>query len=199
MILCTVPPHILSGPNAVRYSLVFRVHDQRRRRHTTSNKYIKVSSPSLRKLCLSCITTRNHYHHHHKRQQSNTRKISKTNQRQSFTATTAAAAISSECHIIDSSYRFGVVPRTHQSIPTTLALYSSEYVQENDANYVRDQHPNFETSFLNKKTEKKDDEISPEARTTLAEGVVPETTLLKLASPANEITRSNEDNVVGTC
>ncbi|CAF4581124.1 unnamed protein product [Rotaria sp. Silwood1] len=200
LILCTVPPHILCRPNTVRYSLVFHVHDQRQRRHTTSNRYIKVSSPALRKFCLPCITTRNHHrhshHHHHShhnnRQQSNRNKTLKNNQQQIIT--TPAAIITSESNIIESSQRFEVAPRTNHTISTTPVVHSSEYLQENDANHLHEQHQNFETSLQNIKLEKKDDEISVEAEITPTK-VVSESILLTLSSPGNEITRSNEDDM----
>ncbi|CAF2524270.1 unnamed protein product [Rotaria sp. Silwood2] len=198
LILCTVPPHILCRPNTVRYSLVFHVHDQRQRRHTTSNRCIKVSSPTLRKFCLPCITTRNHHRshhhhsHHHNRPQSNRHKTLKNNQQQ--INITPAAIITTENNIIESSQRFEVAPRTNHRISTTPVVHSSEYLQDNDANHFHEQHQNFETSLQNTKLEKKDDEISVEAEITPTK-VVSESILLTLSSPGNEITRSNEDDM----
>ncbi|CAF2053462.1 unnamed protein product [Rotaria magnacalcarata] len=207
LILCTVPPHILCRPNTVRYSLVFHVHDQRQRRHRTSNRYIKVSSPTLRKLCLPCITTRNN---HHNRQQSNRTKTSISNQQQiinSPTTTVAAASvtnISSENNIIvSSSHRFEVAPRTYHSISTTPVVHSSEYLQENDSNHFQEQQQDFEASIQNRKIEEKNNEISVEAEVTPTKVVLDSKLLTSSPSPSssslspvpgNEITRSIEND-----
>ncbi|CAF3343886.1 unnamed protein product [Rotaria socialis] len=200
LILCTVPPHILCRPNTVRYSLVCHVHDQRQRRHRTSNRYIKVSSPTLRKLCLPCITTRNN---HHNRQQSNRTKTSISNQQQIINSPTTTAAagtnISSENNIIvSSSHRFEVAPRTHHSISTTPVVHSSEYLQENDTNHFQEQHQDFEISLQNKKIEENNDEISVDAE-VIPTQIVLDSKLLASSSllspvPGNEITRSIEND-----
>jgi hypothetical protein len=164
-----------------------------------------VSSPTLRKLCLPCITARNHHHHHHHHQQqqhnsthhqSNKNKIPKTNRRQTVTAPTAV--ITAESNVVESSHRFEVAPRTHDPISTIPVVHSSEYLQKNDANHPHEQHQHFETSLQNEKLDKTDDEISMKAEITPTK-VVSEFILSTLSSTGNEITRSNEDDVVGTC
>ncbi len=170
------------------------MHDQRQRRRTTSNRYIKVSSPTLRKLCLPCISVRNHRHHHHHphlRQQSDKNKTPKNNQRQTITTPTA------ESNAVESSYRLEVAPRTFDPIPKRPVVHSSEYLRENDANHSHEQQwKHFETSLQNQKIERKDDEISIKAEITPLK-VDSESVLLTLSSSGNEIKRSNEDDVVG--
>ncbi len=177
------------------------MHDQRQRRRTTSNRYIKVSSPNLRKLCLPCISARNHRHHHHHyhpptRQQSDKNKTPKNNQRQTITIPTAI--LTAESNAVESSYRLEVAPRTCDPIPTRPVVHSSEYLRENDANHSHEQqYQHFETSLQNEKIERKDDEISVKAEITLTK-VDSESVLLTLSSSGNEIPRPNEDDVVGT-
>ena len=138
MILCTVPPHILCRPNTVRYSLVLSVHDQRHR-HSALSRTIKVSSPTLRRLCLPCITARNH-----PRPLSAKRPLAaaagKTHQRRSVTTVDVAADIRS----------------------TTPLVHSSAYSQGNDANHSHEsahqQQP--EISHSKEQSEEKDNEIS---------------------------------------
>jgi hypothetical protein len=156
-----------------------------------------VSSPSLRKLCLPCITARNHHHHHqHTHQQLNKNKTPKNNQRQIITAPNAV--ITAESNVVESLHRFEVAPRTYDPISTTPVVHSSEYLQENDANHFHEQqHQHFETSLQNEKIERKDDETLVEAE-IIPTKVVSEPILLKLSSPGNEVTRSNEEDVVGT-
>jgi hypothetical protein len=76
-------------------------------------------------------------------------------------------------------------------------VHSSEYLRENDANQSYEQNQQIENSLQNEKIEEKDDEISVEAE-IIPTKVVSESILLTLLSPENEITRSNEDDVVGT-
>lgn len=172
------------------------MHDQRQRRRNNSNRYIKVSSPTLRKLCLPCISARNHHpHHQNAHQSSNKNKTRKNNQQQIVTAPTAV--ITAESNVVDSSHRFEVAPRTYDPISTTPVVHSSEYLRENDVNHSHEEkHQHSETSFQNEKIERKDDEILAKAEITPTE-VVSESVLLTLPSPGNEITGSNEEDVVG--
>jgi len=147
------------------------VHDQRqRRRFNTSYRYIKVSSPTLRKLCLPCITARNHH--------SITKKPpKKINQQQAELA-----------------------PRTYDLSTTVPAVHSSEYLLENDANHTPKQqrHEHCEISSHHDETvERNSNEISL-TTANLPTKVDSETLLLKLSPSGNEITRSNDDYVVGT-
>jgi hypothetical protein len=156
-----------------------------------------VSSPTLRKLCLPCITARNH-HHPSSRQQSKKNKTHKNNQRQIVTAATAVRT--SESNVVDTSHRIEVAPRTYDPISTTPVVHSSEYLRENDANHSHEQQhqQHFQTSLQNETVEKKDvDEISMTAE-ILPTKVVSESVLLTLSSLGNEVTRSNEDDLVGT-
>ena len=209
LILCTVPPHILCRPNTIRYSLVLNVHDQRqRRRHTTSNRYIKVSSPTLRKLCLPCISARNHRHqpppppHPQTRQPSNKNKSSKNNQLQTTTVPTT------ESNVIESSHRLEVAPRTHDPIPTIPVVHSSEYLQENDANHSHEQqHQYFQTLLQSEKIERitaddDDDDDDDDDKLSSRAEIIPiktdsESILPTVSSLTNEISRSNEDEAVG--
>ncbi len=156
-----------------------------------------MSSPTLRKLCLPCITARNHHpHQHNTHQKSNKNKTSKNNQRQIVTVPTAVNT--AENNIVESSHRFEVAPRTYDPISTTPVVHSSEYIQKNDANHSYGQHQHLETLLQNEKIEEKDNEISMKAEITPTE-IVSESVLSILSSFGNEITRSNEDDVVGTC
>lgn len=129
MILCTVPPPILCRPNTIRYSLVLNVHDQRHRPGTSSSKTVKVSSPTLRKLCLPCITTR---HRHEQENLSTKRPTSKPNQHRLNPSET----------IVDQSslVRSDVVSRTFDPISTVNVLNSSESTKKNDANHSDERH-----------------------------------------------------------
>ncbi len=156
-----------------------------------------MSSPTLRKLCIPCITARNHHHHHQQtRQQSNKNKTSKNDQRQIVTAPTAA--ITAESNVVESSHRLEVAPRTYDPISTTPVVHSSEYLRENDVNHsYEQQHQHFETLLQTEKIEGKDDEISVKAE-IIPTKIVSESVLPISLSPGNEITRSNEDDAVGT-
>jgi len=156
-----------------------------------------VSSPTLRKLCLPCITARNHHPHHQRTcPQPNKNKRQKNNQKQ--IVTTPTACITAESNVIESSHRFEVAPRTYDPISTTPVVHSSEYLRENDANHSHEeQHQHSKTSFQNEKIERKDDEISVKAEITPTD-VVSESVLLTLPLSTNEITRSNEEDVVGS-
>ena len=155
-----------------------------------------MSSPTLRKLCLPCITARNHHpHQHNTYQKSNKNKTSKNNQRQIVIVPTTVNT--AENNIVESSHRFEVTPRTYDPISTTPVVHSSEYIQKNDANHSYGQHQHFETLLPNERIEEKDDEISVKAEITPTE-IVSESVLPSLSSFGNEITRSNEVDVVGT-
>ena len=180
---------------------MLNVHDQRQQRRHTSNRYIKVSSPTLRKLCLPCISARNHQRHHHphpqSRQPSNQKKSSKSNQPQTTTVPTA------ESNIIESSQRLEVAPRTHAPISTIPVVHSSEYLQENDTNHSHEQqHQHCQTSLQSETIEKKtdsgdDDEISRRAE-IIPIKVDSECVSPTLSLSTNEISRSNEDETVGS-
>ena len=158
-----------------------------------------MSSPTLRKLCLPCISLRNHrrhhHHHHHplhSRQQSNKNQTAaKNNQRQTITISTA------ESNVVELSHRLEVAPRTSDPISITPVVHSSEYLGENDVNHSHEQqHQHFETSLQNEQIEKKDNEISVKAE-IIPTKVDSELILQTLSSSGNEITRSNEDDLVG--
>jgi hypothetical protein len=148
-----------------------------------------VSSPTLRKLCLPCITARNQSRH-----QTNKNRPSKTNQRRIVTA-----VVTDERNVPESLQRFEVAPRTHDIISTTPVVHSSDYSRGNDANHSYEQHQHLETLHPNEKIEEKYDEISAvktETKPTSSELV--SSVLLSSLLSTNEITRSNEDDVVGT-
>lgn len=145
-----------------------------------------MSSPTLRKLCLPCITARNH------RQHKNKNKTSKNNQRQTVTIPPTA-----ESNTTDSTHRYEVIPTTHDPISTIPVVHSSKYLQDNDANQSYEQNQHFENSLQYEKIKEKNDEISVEAE-IIPTNVVSESILPPLLTPENEITRSNEDDVVGT-
>lgn len=178
-----------------------------------------MSSPTLRKLCLPCITLRNHQHHSN-RHPSNKIKTPKNNQQQLITspavATTGAgaatttsvatgtsvSAIKSQSNIVESSERFEVAPRTQHSISTTPVVHSSENIQDSDVNNHREQYQDFQKSISNEKIEEKNDEIVEETEITPT-NVVSESVIFASSLPpslfGNEITRSNEDDMVGIC
>jgi hypothetical protein len=165
------------------------VHDQRHRHSITSRNNIKLSSPTLRKLCLPCITARNHSRHH-----SNKNKTSKTNQRQIITA-----AGPTQKNGVESLQRFEVAPRTYDTILTTPVVHSSDYTRRNNANNIYEQHQHFEISFQNEKKEEKYDEtLLEKLETQPTSSEVVESVLLPSSSSLspNEVTRLNEDDVV---
>ncbi len=136
---------------------------------------IKLSSPTLRKLCLPCITARNH---------SNRHKRTKTNQHR---------IISSENNGVESLQRFEVAPRTYDPTLPTPVVHSSDCSRGNNANHSHEQHQHFETSLQNEKLEEKYEEASlVKTETKLVESV-----LLPSSLSTNELTRSNEDDPVG--
>jgi len=164
------------------------VHDQRLRHSIITRNNIKLSSPTLRKLCLPCITARNHSRHH-----SNKNKTSKPNQQQIVTA------VPTKKNGVESSQRFEVAPRTYDTILATPVVHSSDYSRRNNANNIHEQHQHFEISFQNEKKEEKYDETSLEKleiQPTSSELV--ESVLLPSSLSPNELTRSNEDDVVCT-
>jgi hypothetical protein len=156
------------------------VHDQRYRHPIKTRNNIKLSSPTLRKLCLPCITARNH---------SNRTKRIKTNQHR---------IINAENHDVESLQRFEVAPRTYDPTLTTPVVHSSDCSRGNNANHSHEQHQHFETSLENEKLEEKYEEalvVRTETKPTSSEIV--ESVLLPSALSTNELTRSNEDDPVG--
>jgi len=165
------------------------VHDQRLRHSITTTNNIKLSSPTLRKLCLPCITARNHSRHH-----SNKNKTTKLNQRRIDTA------VPTKKNGVESLQRFEVAPRTYDTILATPVVHSSDYSRRNNANNIHEQHQHFEISFQNEKKEEKYDETSLEklekiqpTSSELVESVLQPSSLFP-----NELPRSNEDDAVCT-
>jgi hypothetical protein len=152
-----------------------------------------VSSPTLRKLCLPCITARNH---HHPRQQLNKNKTTKNNQPQIVIPSTAV--IAAENNVVESLHRVDVAPRTHDPISIIPVVHSSDYLRENDTNHSHE-HEHFESSFQKEKIEKNDDKTSVKAEITPTRRVSESVLLSSSSSAGNEITRSNEDDAVGIC
>ncbi len=141
LILCTIPPHIFCRPDTFRYTLAINVHDQRLRQLITRKNNIKLSSPTLRKLCLPCITARNH--------SNKNKKTPKTNQHR---------IVPPEKNGVESLERLELAPRTSDTLLTTPVVHSSHYSRGNNANNFHEerQHPHFEIS----KEEEKYDETS---------------------------------------
>lgn len=166
------------------------MHDQRHRHPPiTIGNNIKLSSPTLRKLCLPCITARNHSRHH-----SNKTKTSKTNQRRIVTA------VPTDKNGVESLQRFEVAPRAYDTILTTPVVHSSDYSRGNNANNIHEQHQQFEISFQSEKKEEKYDEtLLRKLETQLTSSLeVVEPVLIPSSLSPDELTRSNEDDVVGT-
>ncbi len=165
------------------------MYDQRLRHSITTTNTIKLSSPTLRKLCLPCITARNHSRHH-----SNKNKTSKPNQRRIVTD------VPTKKNGVESLQRFEVAPRTYDTILSTPVVHSSDYSRRNDANNIHEQHQHFEISFQNEKKEEKYDETSLEKlekiQPTSSELV--ESVLLPSSLFPNELPRSNEGDAVCT-
>ncbi len=157
------------------------MHDQRHQQSIAIKNFIKLSSPTLRKLCLPCITARNHSRQHSKK----TKNPPQTNQRRFVTAVT------NENNRVESSQRSEVAPRPYDIISTTPVVHSSDYSRRNNANHSFEQHQHFETSFQNEKLEEKYDKTSVEKKETRL-------TSLELVESVLLPSRSNEDDVVGT-
>ncbi|CAF2746442.1 unnamed protein product [Rotaria sp. Silwood2] len=184
LILCTVPPHILCRPNTVRYIFVVNVHDQRHRYSTRKRNNTKLSSPTLRKLCLPCITTRHHIRHH-----TNKKKPSKFNQHHIVTG------VPHDNNGVESLQQFEVISRTYDTKSTIPVGHNNDYSYENNTNHSHEPHQHFEISFQNEKTEEKNNEISLvkiENKPISSEIVESE---LLLSSYTNELPRLTEDDV----
>jgi hypothetical protein len=192
LILCTIPPRILCRPNTVRYALVLNVHDQRQRRGTVPSRYVKVSSPTLRKLCLPCITARHHRQQYNRSRQAAKSKTFKNNPQHIIAPSTSGNIGPSE-----PAHRLEANPETHDSVSTTPVVHSRECLRANDVNQSAEQYQHFaKTSFPSEGRDEKNDEISVQAE-LIATEVVAESVLPTSPSPKNELTRSNEEDVVG--
>ena len=155
------------------------MHDQRHR-HSSSSKTIKVSSPTLRKLCLPCISARNHP----RQQLSSKRQSAKPNQRR----------LAPTENIIDESPlpRFEVPSRTYDPVASISVVHSNDDSKGNDANHFHDRHQHLVTSLQEERHEERSNEISvAKAETNAA------STDRRESSPSHEITRSNEEDAVG--
>lgn len=150
------------------------MHDQRHR-HLSSSKTIKVSSPTLRKLCLPCISARNHP----RQQLASKRQSAKPNQRRPAPTE----------NIIDESSlpRFEVPPRTQDPVASISVVHSNDDSKGNDANHFHDRHQHFVTSLQEERHEERSTEIS----------VAKAETNRRESSPSHEITRSNDEDAVG--
>ena len=167
------------------------MHDQRQRRSSVPNRYVKVSSPTLRKLCIPCITARHHRQQHNRSQQAAKSKTFKSNP-QRIIAPSITGNNTSE-----PAYRLEATPKTHERESTATVVHSRECLRDNDANQPDEQHQHFaKTSFPSEQREEKTDEISVEAE-LIATKAVAESVLPTLSSPKNELSRSKEEDVVG--
>ncbi|CAF4761946.1 unnamed protein product [Rotaria sp. Silwood1] len=154
----------------IRYIFVINVHDQRHRYSIRKKNSIKLSSPTLRKLCLPCITTRQHIRHH-----TNKKKSSKFNQHHRIITN-----VKHENNDIESLQQYQVI--TKSTIPI---IYNN-----NNNNHSHEQHQDFEISFPNENIEEKtNDKIS----FIKIEDVEKSDLLISLST--NELIRLNEDDV----
>ncbi len=103
------------------------MHDQQSIRNENS---IKLSSPTLSKLCLPCITARNYSRQH--------RRSKKTTQHRIQTIIP-----------VESFQRFELAPRTYDTV-----VHSSDYARGNNANNIHEQ----QSSHFQILKEEKDDE-----------------------------------------
>jgi hypothetical protein len=191
-----VPPHILCRPNTVRYSLVLNVHDQRHR-HSISSKNIKVSSPTLRKICLPCITARHpphphhhhhrHRHHHSRHQLSSSRKTSKTNLHHRL-------APNEDIINDDSSLeRFAISPKTYDPSAILPVVHSNDECKGNDANHLLEQHQHSQTLVHKESNEELHNEILPtkaELKSISSESI--------MSVSVREKTEFNDNDAVGS-
>ncbi|CAF3993723.1 unnamed protein product, partial [Rotaria magnacalcarata] len=175
-----------SRSNKVRYILVINVHDQHLRYPTKKSNNIKLSSPTLRKLCLPCITTRHRLRHHH----SNKKETRKPNQHR-FTA-----GVTRENSRVESLQQFEVGPRTCYPKTTIPIAHNSDYTKESNANRSHEQGQHFEISFQNEKIEEENNnETSPvKIESKLTSSDVVESGLLLSSLSANELTRLKDDD-----
>ncbi|CAF4523512.1 unnamed protein product [Rotaria socialis] len=172
--------------NIVRYIFVINVHDQRLRYPTKKRNNIKLSSPTLRKLCLPCITTRHRLRHHH----SNKKKTRKPNQHR------FAAGVTREDSRVESLQQFEVFPRTCCPKTTIPIVHNSDYATENNANHFHEQRKHFEISLQNEKLEEENNnETSPvKIESKLTSSDVVESDLLLSSISATELTRLKDND-----
>ena len=156
------------------------MHDQRPRPAIRSRRTVKVSSPTLRKLCLPCISARNRRHHHH--QQRSTRSKPLVNNQHEIVSTSAV-----QDNIADR--------RRDVSSKRPALVQVNEKRRESEAAQSSAQH--LDSSFPTPLREKKDDQVSLKTEATPTKKVL-ESVLLSLLSSANERTRSNAEELVGT-
>ena len=176
LILCTIPSYVLCRSNTVRYVFVINVHDQRRSypSSTIRNK-TKLSSPTLRKLCLPCITTRHH---------SNKIRRAKINQHHIATHENNDAEFSQQIELGS---------KIHDPILTTPILNDNDESKENNFNHFHEQGQKFEISFQNNETEE-NSMIKIEPQLTSSE--LPESDLLLSSLSTYERIRFHEDELV---
>ncbi|CAF4868607.1 unnamed protein product [Rotaria socialis] len=169
-----------------RYIFVINVHDQRLRYPTKKRNNIKLSSPTLRKLCLPCITTRHRLRHHH----SNKKKTRKPNQHR------FAAGVTREDSRVESLQQFEVFPRTCCPKTTIPIVHNSDYATENNANHFHEQRKHFEISLQNEKLEEENNnETSPvKIESKLTSSDVVESDLLLSSISATELTRLKDND-----
>lgn len=165
------------------------MHDQRHRYPSgTARNNIKLSSPTLRKLCLPCITTRQRYSRNH----LNKKQTQKSNQRRLITG------ITRENNVSESIQQFEVVPRTYNTISTNPVTFNSNHSKRNNDNHSHEQHQHCEISFQTEKNrEEKHNETSVvkiETKPTSSE--VLESELLLSSLTTNELTRLHDDDDV---
>ena len=147
------------------------MHDQPSIRAENS---FKLSSPTLRKLCLPCITARNYSRHHRHSKKTIQRRIDTT--------------VPIEKNGVESFQRFELAPRTHDT-----AAHSSDYSRGNNANNI---HEPLQSSlhFEILKEEKNDDTSS---LVKIETHQTPSEIIGELVSTDEQL-RSNENDVVGT-
>jgi hypothetical protein len=143
------------------------VHDQQ---STRAKNSFKLSSPTLRKLCLPCITARNYSRHHRHSKKTIQRRIDTT--------------VPIEKNGVESFQRFELAPRTCDT-----AVHSSDYSRGNNANNIHElQSSHFE--ILKEETNDDTSLVKIETQQTSSE-------IIGEYVSTNEQLKSNENDVVG--
>ena len=166
----------------IRYALLFHVHDHRSWYSFALGNSFKLSSPTLRKLCLPCITAR-----HHSRPKSS----SKVNARPHEPVRSPTR---NKKTVVESFERFELSPRPNET--ATTAVHSGDYSRENNANnFHQSQQPSSHSDFAKEKKSEENSLGIIETQPTSSPELVGGESLLQSAAAAAV---SNDDvDVVG--
>lgn len=163
------------------------MHDQRYRYSHLKRNHIKLSSPTLSKLCLPCISTRRHINHSSKR---------KTPKRNHYRI---VANVNHENNTVESLQQCDFVSRSFDAKATTaLSLIPKcDLPKETNNNNIHQQGQSITeiSNQNNKKTEENHNETSlSNVESKLTSSKLVEKDLLIASLSTNELTRLHDDN-----